>query len=179
MKAKFYLPLVLFMVLCGMFLYQLVREDYDKGDIPSPLIGKPAPAFELPYLHDQQRMFTPEDMKGQVWLLNIWASWCTTCNIEHPIFVDIARKKLLPIVGMDYKDDPEAGKAWLMRGGNPYDVVIMDREGRIAIDYGLYGVPESYLIDKQGIIRYKQIGAVTPKDWEEKLLPKIKELQAQ
>ena len=172
--TRFILPFVIFIVLAG-FLY--VGLGLNPREVPSPLIGKPAPAFTLPQLHEPEKQFSPQDMKGKVWLFNVWASWCSGCQIEHPLFMDLARRNIVTIIGMDYKDKPEDGQAWLLRGGNPYNLVVADRQGRIAIDYGVYGVPETYVIDKQGIIRFKQIGAVTPEVLQEKILPLVAELQ--
>jgi len=147
-------------------------------EVPSPLVGKPAPAFSLAQLHDPAKQFSPQDMKGQVWLLNVWASWCVSCKIEHPILLALSRKNIVPIYGLDYKDKREAGMAWLQEGGDPYVLSASDVEGRIGIDYGVYGVPETYVIDKQGVIRYKQIGPVTQESLREKILPLVAELQA-
>ena len=146
-------------------------------EVPSPLIGKPAPAFELPVLQQPDKRFVPADMKGKVWLLNVWASWCVTCREEHPLLVELSGKKVLPILGLNYKDKDEEAKAWLKRFGNPYDLSVVDAEGRIGLDYGVYGVPETYLIDAAGVIRFKHIGALTPAILEQKLLPLAKSLK--
>ena len=172
--TRFLWPLAIFLVVVG-FLY--AGLGLNPREVPSPLIGKPAPAFELPILHQPDKRFMPADMKGKVWLLNVWASWCATCREEHPLLVEISRKKLLPILGLNYKDkDPEA-KEWLKRFGDPYELSVVDAQGRIGIDYGVYGVPETYLIDAEGVIRYKKIGALTPADVEQKLLPLARSLQ--
>jgi len=172
--ARFILPFVIFMIV-AIFLY--VGLSLNPREVPSPLIGKEAPAFTLPLLHEPSRQFSPQEMKGRVWLLNVWASWCTACEQEHPLFMELSRRNIVQIYGMDYKDKREDGEAWLRRHGNPYRLVVSDMEGRVGIDYGVYGVPETYLIDKQGIIRYKHIGAVTPKILDETIIPLIKELQ--
>ncbi len=172
---RYILPFVLFLILAG-FLY--VGLGLNPREVPSPLVGKPAPAFTLPLTDDQSRKFSSQDMKGKVWILNVWASWCTACKDEHPILMNLARQNILPIYGMDYKDKPEDGLAVLRANGNPYALVLSDSEGRVGIDYGVYVVPETYVIDKDGIIRYKQIGAVTLKALNEKILPLVKELQA-
>jgi len=171
---RFIWPLIIFVVLAG-FLY--VGLGLNPREVPSPLIGKPAPAFTLPQLHDEKKSFSPADMQGQVWLLNVWASWCVSCREEHPVLIDLARQRIVPIYGLDYKDKPEDGKMWLARGGDPYVLSVLDREGRIGIDYGVYGVPETYVIDKQGIIRYKHIGPLTPQNLQDKILPLVAELQ--
>lgn len=172
---RFILPLVVFLIV-AIFLF--VGLGLKPHEVPSPLIGREAPAFMLPQLHEPARQFSPQDMKGKVWLFNVWASWCTACEHEHPVFMELSRQNLVPIYGMDYKDKPEDGEAWLRKHGNPYALVVSDAEGRVGIDYGVYGVPETYVIDKQGVIRHKQIGAVTPEILNEKILPMVKELQA-
>jgi cytochrome c biogenesis protein CcmG/thiol:disulfide interchange protein DsbE len=176
MKAlKFVIPLVVFLGLVAFFAVGLTR---DPREVPSPFIGKPAPAFTLTQLHDEKVAFTPEDMKGKVWLLNVWASWCVSCRVEHPLLVEIARQKVVPIVGLNYQDKRPEGLQWLTRFGDPYVLSAYDDEGRVGIDYGVYGVPETFVIDKQGIIRYKQIGPVTPEALEKKILPLIRKLNA-
>ncbi|MDO8466082.1 MAG: DsbE family thiol:disulfide interchange protein [Gallionella sp.] len=172
---RFILPFVVFMIMAA-FMY--VGLGLNPREVPSPLVGKAAPAFTLPQLQEPSQQFSPQDMKGKVWLLNVWASWCTACEGEHPVFMQLSRQNVVPIYGMDYKDKREDGEAWLRKHGNPYALVVSDMEGRVGIDYGVYGVPETYLIDKQGVIRYKQIGAVTPEILDEKILPLVKELQA-
>ena len=147
-------------------------------EVPSPLIDKPAPAFNLPQLQETDKKFSPQEMKGKVWLLNVWSSWCVSCKEEHPVLMELSQQNIVPIYGLDYKDKREDAEAWLQRGGDPYVLSVMDRDGRIGIDYGVYGVPETYVIDKQGIIRYKQIGPVTPQNLNEKILPMVAELQS-
>jgi cytochrome c biogenesis protein CcmG/thiol:disulfide interchange protein DsbE len=168
-------PFLVFMVL-AIFLY--VGLGLNPHEVPSPLINKPAPAFTLPQLHDTTKRFSSQDMKGQVWLLNVWASWCVSCREEHPVLMALAHKNIVPILGLDYKDKNDDGEAWLRNGGNPYTLVATDADGRVGIDYGVYGVPETYLIDKQGVIRYKQIGAITHENLQKNILPLIAELQA-
>jgi len=172
---RFMLPLVAFLVLAG-FLY--VGLGLNPREVPSPLIGKPAPAFTLPQLHEPNKQFSAQEMKGKVWLLNVWSSWCVSCREEHPVLVDLSRQNIVPVYGLDYKDKREDGEAWLERGGNPYVLSAMDAEGRVGIDYGVYGVPETYVIDKQGIIQYKEIGPVTPQNLKNKILPLVAQLQA-
>lgn len=172
---RFILPFVVFVIVAA-FLY--IGLGLNPREVPSPLVGKAAPAFVLPQLHEPSKQFSPQDMKGKVWLLNVWASWCTACESEHPVFMDLSRQNIVPVYGMDYKDKPENGAAWLRQHGNPYTLVISDSEGRVGIDYGVYGVPETYVIDKQGIIQYKHIGGVSMQVLNEKILPMVKELQA-
>jgi len=144
-------------------------------EIPSPLVGKPAPAFALAQL-DAGKTFGPQDMKGKVWLLNVWASWCTSCRQEHPHLLELGRRGVVPIVGLDYMDAREDGAKWLVKHGNPYQLSILDSDGKVGIDYGVYGVPETFVIDKRGVIRLKFAGPLTPEIIERKLLPLIKEL---
>jgi cytochrome c biogenesis protein CcmG/thiol:disulfide interchange protein DsbE len=172
---RFIWPLVAFLVLVA-FLY--VGLGLNPHEVPSPLIGKPAPAFTLPQLHDPVKQFSAQDMKGKVWLLNVWASWCVSCREEHPVLVELARQNIVPIYGLDYKDKREDGLDWLERGGNPYVLSASDTEGRVGIDYGVYGVPETYVIDKQGVIQYKEIGPVTPQSLQNKILPLVAQLQS-
>ena len=172
---KFVIPLAVFAGLVAFFAVGLTR---DPREIPSPFIGKPAPAFNLTQLHDEKVAFTPDDMKGKVWLLNVWASWCVSCRVEHPLLVEMSRSKVVPIVGLNYKDTRSDGVQWLSKFGNPYVLSAFDSEGRVGIDYGVYGVPETFVIDKQGVIRYKQIGPVTPEALEKTIMPLIKKLNA-
>jgi cytochrome c biogenesis protein CcmG/thiol:disulfide interchange protein DsbE len=173
MKKRFLWPLGLFIVLVGFLAVGLNR---DPSVVPSPLVGKPAPAFELPRLEGDQR-FAPKDMLGQVWMFNVWASWCVACREEHPVLVALAREKLLPIVGLNYKDQPADASLWLQRHGNPYGLSAVDADGRVGIDYGVYGVPETYIVDKAGVIRFKQIGPVTREVLDKTIRPLVQELQ--
>lgn len=176
MKAlRFAIPLAIFIALAIFFAVGLTR---DPREVPSPFIDKPAPAFKLAQLHEAGRVFTPEDMKGKVWLLNVWASWCVSCRVEHPLLVDMSRKNLVPIVGLNYKDRREDGVAWLTKFGNPYSLSAYDVDGRVGIDYGVYGVPETFVIDKTGVIRYKQIGPITQEALDNTILPLIRKLAA-
>jgi cytochrome c biogenesis protein CcmG/thiol:disulfide interchange protein DsbE len=170
----FLLPLAAFLVLAA-FLFRGLA--LNPREVPSPLIGKPAPAFARPQLHDAAKTFSQKDLAGQVWLLNVWASWCVACREEHPVLVELARQKAVPIVGLNYKDAPEDAKAWLKQFGDPYMLSVVDRDGRVGIDYGVYGVPETFLIDANGVIRHKQIGPLTPAAWEKTIRPKIEALR--
>ena len=168
-------PLGLFIVLVG---FLGVGLTLNPREVPSPLVGKPAPAFHLPQLHAPDKVFAQSDMTGKVWLLNVWASWCESCHVEHPILVALAKTGTVPIYGLNYKDQRNNGVAWLERFGNPYVLSAFDAQGRTGIDYGVYGVPETYVIDKQGVIRFKQIGPVTPAVLKEKILPLVAKLNA-
>ena len=174
MRLKALIPFVLFIILIaflgkGLFL--------NPREVPSPLVGKPAPNFTAPILGDATKTFSNADMKGKVWMLNIWASWCAACRDEHSLLLEM-RKYDLPLYGMAYKDVEQDAIDVLAKMGNPYIVTATDQDGRIGINYGVYGVPETYLIDQSGIIRYKQIGPITPMDLREKILPLLKELNS-
>ena len=145
-------------------------------EVPSPLIGKPAPAFDLPLLHAPERSFTQKEMLGKVWVLNVWASWCPPCLVEHPVVTALAKSGLAPVVGLNYKDRREDALPWLKRNGDPFLFSVADADGRIAMDYGVYGVPETYVIDRRGVIRYKHIGPLTPEVVRDKVEPLLKEL---
>ena len=175
MRLKFAIPLVVFVLLVGFFAVGLFR---DPREVPSPFIGRAAPAFKLEQLHQPQLAFSPEEMKGKVWLLNVWASWCAACRVEHPLLVEMSKQKLVPIVGLNYKDKRPDGQQWLVRHGDPYLLSVYDIDGRVGIDYGVYGAPETFVIDKQGVIRFKQIGPITPEVLDKKILPLIRKLNA-
>ncbi|MEY4495256.1 MAG: hypothetical protein RL744_320 [Pseudomonadota bacterium] len=174
MKAKFLIPLLLFIVLVGFLAVGLNRDPHE---LPSPLIGKQAPAFELPQLADPQKTFSPESMKGKVWILNVWASWCVACREEHPVLVELGKMQLAPLIGLDYKDKRDDAVAMLARQGNPYLLSAFDANGRVGIDYGVYGVPETYVIDKAGVIRFKHIGPITMELLNKKIIPLVSELK--
>ena len=191
---RFLLPLGLFVVLIGFLAVGLNR---DPREVPSPLVGKPAPAFNVPQLGDPTRTFGPQDMAGKVWLLNVWASWCVSCRQEHPLLVQYAKTHGINVIGLSYKEvrgdggvdanrlsaaeelqlSVQRANQWLTQHGNPYQLTAMDLDGRVGINYGVYGVPETYLIDKSGTIRYKQIGPITPDAMEKKILPLMAELE--
>jgi len=174
MRLKLLAPLAVFVVICGFLLVGLWR---DPREVPSPLIGKPAPAFKLAQLHEPAKMLGPSDMKGQVWLLNVWASWCTPCQLEHPVLVDFAARSRTPVLGLNYKDQPEAARQWLARLGNPYLATGVDADGRTGIDFGVYGVPETFVIDQAGVIRLRHAGPMTPEFLERTLVPLLRELE--
>jgi cytochrome c biogenesis protein CcmG/thiol:disulfide interchange protein DsbE len=168
------LPLAVFALLVVFLGKGLVLNP---GEVPSPLIGKPAPDFSLPRLHDPVAQISNKDMAGKVWMLNVWASWCVSCRQEHPLLVDLSRRGVVPIYGLNYKDTREEAVTWLQRLGNPYLASAYDVDGRVGLDYGVYGVPETYVIDAQGVIRYKQIGPISVEALQNKILPLIRELQ--
>jgi len=172
--SKYFIPLGGFIAICA---FLLIGLGLNPREVPSPFIGKPAPAFELASLHGADSRFATKDMAGKVWLLNVWASWCVACRDEHPLLVEVARQGTVPIVGLNYKDKPDQAKAWLRQFGDPYQLSVMDGDGRVGIDYGVYGVPETFLIDQRGIIRFKHIGPITRESWDKKMLPLIRDLQ--
>ncbi|MEA3292852.1 MAG: DsbE family thiol:disulfide interchange protein [Pseudomonadota bacterium] len=170
---RFLIPLALFAVLVVFLAIGLNR---DPREVPSPLIDKAAPAFELPTLHDPAKTISRDRMLGKVWLLNVWASWCVACRAEHPLVNDLAKQGIVDIIGLNYKDEHADAEAWLSAFGDPFTVSAYDYEGEVGIDYGVYGVPETFVIDKAGMIRYKQIGPIDDKAMQEKIIPLIKEL---
>lgn len=193
MKQRYLIPLAAFVVL---LIFLAIGLTLNPRDVPSPLKDKPAPAFTLPQLAAADKTFSPADMKGQVWLLNVWASWCVSCRVEHPLLVSFAQQGKLPIVGLSYKEvrgdsnidaaklSPEdelqltrqRSNVWLSQRGNPYTAVALDIDGRVGIDYGVYGVPETYVIDKAGLIRLKHTGPITPDSLQKQILPLVAEL---
>jgi cytochrome c biogenesis protein CcmG, thiol:disulfide interchange protein DsbE len=173
---RFLFPLALFLVLVG-FLF--VGLNLNPREVPSPLVGKSAPHFSLPRLDNPEKTFSPTEMLGRVWLFNVWASWCVACRDEHPLLMELSKSGVVPVYGMDYKDTRDKALQWLKHGGNPYVLSVMDMDGRVGIDYGVYGVPETYVIDKKGVIAYKQIGPLTDETLRTKILPLIIKLQAQ
>ncbi len=173
---KYIVPLLLFVVLA---VFLAIGLKLNPRDIPSPLIDQPAPAFSLPVLTKPEQKLSQQDLLGKVWMLNVWASWCVSCRSEHPVLNQLARLNVVTIVGLNYKDEPQAARQWLRQLGNPYTVSIMDIEGRTGIDYGVYGVPETFVIDKKGVIRYKFTGPVSQQDIEKIFLPMINTLKAE
>jgi cytochrome c biogenesis protein CcmG/thiol:disulfide interchange protein DsbE len=172
-STRFLIPLGIFIAVAA-FLFKGLS--LNPKEVPSPLIGKAAPEFSLPMLNNFETRFANSDMTGKVWLLNVFASWCGPCLDEHPVIVNFARSDTAPVLGFNYKDRPQAAAQWLDRHGDPYSQVVVDLDGRIGLDYGVYGVPETFLIDRAGIIRYKKIGPLTQADVVEDILPLIEEL---
>lgn len=171
---RFLLPLFVFL---GLVILLGVGLTLDPSEVPSPFIGKPAPSFSLPQVGDPAQRLGSTDLKGQVSLLNVWASWCVSCRQEHPVLNGLSKRGIVPIYGLNYKDEQEAALGWLNQYGNPYAASAFDADGKVGIDWGVYGVPETFVIDKQGIIRYKQTGPVTEQILEQTLLPLIRQLQ--
>ena len=171
----FLIPLAAFLALAVVLAVGL---KLDPREVPSPLIDKPAPKFALQRLDDAARTIRLDDMRGKVWVLNVWASWCVACREEHPLLVEFAKKKVVPLYGLNYKDQREDANRWLARFGNPYDASLYDVEGRVGIDFGVYGVPETFVIDQNGVIRLKHIGPLTPDVLANKIEPLLKKLDA-
>ena len=170
---RFALPVIILGLLAILLLAGLYQ---DPRVIPSPILGKPAPDFRLAVLGDQRRLFGPADMRGKPWVMNVWASWCVSCREEHAALLRIASSARVPIIGLNYKDAIREAQQWLSSRGNPYSVSVSDTDGRVGIDYGVYGVPETYLIDSHGIVRYKHVGPLTVEVWTAKLLPLLEKL---
>lgn len=172
------LPLIGFLVLLVLFGFGLWwNSSHDPNAVPSPLINKPAPAYALPYLEQPGKTLSKGDMLGQVYLVNVFGSWCYACGDEHPVLMAEAQRLGVPLIGYDYKDPAADAKAWLAKHGNPYTHVIADRSGRTAMNFGVYGAPETFLIDARGVIRYKHIGPLTPQVIDQTLEPKIRRLK--
>lgn len=171
--SRFVLPFVIFVILV---VFLAIGLRHDPHEVPSPLINKAAPAFQLPQLHEPTKTFSPEEMKGKVWLLNVWASWCISCREEHPLLLELARSGAVPLYGLNYKDKREDAISWLRELGDPYLLSAADLEGRVGIDYGVYGAPETYLIDRDGVIRFKHIGPLTPDVLQGRILPLVNDL---
>ncbi len=174
LRLRLLLPLAVFVLIVAFLWVGLSR---DPREVPSPLVGKAAPLFTLPQLHASDKTLGTADMKGQVWLLNVWASWCVSCRIEHPLLVELAKANVVPVIGLNYKDKTPEGIAWLAQHGDPYKLSVVDADGRVGIDWGVYGVPETFVVDKNGVIRYKQIGPLTKDALEQKILPLVRELR--
>jgi cytochrome c biogenesis protein CcmG/thiol:disulfide interchange protein DsbE len=171
--SRFVIPLVLFVVLVVFLAIGLGRDPHR---LPSALLNKPAPDFALPELRQPTRIVSPKEMRGKVWLLNVWGSWCQGCREEHPFLIEIAKTRAVPIYGLSWKDKREDALAVLAELGDPYVLNMSDFDGRVAIDYGITGAPETYLIDKNGMIRYKEPGQLTPEIMKNKILPLVQEL---
>lgn len=169
------LPLAIFVVLIAFLGVGLTLKP---REVPSPLIGKPLPSFALPQLGAPDRLFSAQDMRGKVWLLNVWASWCVACRLEHPVLVNLAKTNSVLIYGLNYKDQRDKAVEWLARFGNPYRESLSDTQGLVGIDLGVYGVPETFVIDKQGVIRHKQIGPITEQVLRDTILPLMRSLGA-
>ena len=172
---KRFLPVIVFAVLVA---FLAIGLKLDPREVPSPLVNKAAPAFSLPLLAQPATTLTPQDLRGKVWLLNVWASWCVSCRVEHPLLVELAKTGTVALYGLNYKDKRDDAMQWLRERGDPYLQSISDADGRVGIDYGVYGVPETFVIDREGVIRYKQIGPLTPESLRDTILPLVRKLGA-
>ena len=170
---RFAIPLGIFGLMIVLLGYGLTL---DPKKVPSPLIDKPAPVFSLPVLHQPDLKLSKKDMLGQVWVMNVWASWCVSCRAEHAIITQLAKQNLAPVIGLNYKDQSKDAIAWLKQFGNPYMASIVDLDGRVGIDWGVYGVPGTFIIGKDGLIKYKHIGPVTQESLEAEVIPMLKQL---
>ena len=172
---RYFIPLIVFAV---MLAFLAIGLQLKPREIPSPLIDKAAPRFSLPTLAAPEQTLSSQDLRGKVWVLNVWASWCVACREEHPLLVEMAKLNAVPIFGLNYKDKRADALGWLARFGNPYTASLSDTEGLVGIDYGVYGVPETFVIDKAGVIRHKVIGPVTAETIRDVILPLVRKLDA-
>lgn len=171
---RFIVPLLVFGGLSGVLAASL---SHDPRRLPSALIGAPAPAFTLPRLDDATRSLSPQSLRGRVWMMNVWASWCASCRDEHALLLALSRGNPAPVVGLNYKDEPDAARQWLQQAGDPYSASVSDRSGDVGIDYGVYGVPETFVVDRRGVVRYRRAGPMTQAELDTHVLPLIKRLQ--
>ena len=169
---RFILPVVIFLGLAGV-LYIGVRHSPDKSILVSALLGKPAPAFELPVLGEPERKLSPRQFAGKPWVMNVWGTWCVECREEHEVLLDIARRNQVPLVGLSWKDEDAAASEWLTQLGNPYSVVAVDHVGHTAIDFGVYGAPETFFIDAGGLVQYRHVGPMTIEVWEREFASRL------
>lgn len=169
---RFLLPLGVFALLAVVLGIGILHAP-EKGVIASPLVGKPAPQFALPDLIEPQRLVRSVDLKGRWYLFNVWGTWCAECRAEHETLLRVQHAGLVPLIGLDWKDDAGQARAWLAQLGNPYQEVAVDAEGRVAIDWGVYGAPETFLVNPRGIVVYKHVGALTDEVWSREILPRV------
>ena len=179
MKTSRWLPLAAFFALAALLAAGVwMSRNPDRDVLPSPLIGKPAPEFALPILHEPTRTVRLADLRGQPFLLNVWGSWCVECRVEHPVLTRFAETKRLRVVGYNWMDEPADALRWIEHFGNPFWLVLADVEGRAAIDGGIYGAPETFLVDGTGIIRWKHVGALTEDVIADELMPALQQVEA-
>ena len=173
------LPFFVFVALCGLLGFGIWwNTHHEMNEVPSPLVGKTAPEFTLPLLYEPTKSLGRKDLLGQPYLLNVFGSWCPTCQDEHPFLMREGKSLGIRLIGLDWKDQPEAAKRWLKQFGNPYQTIIVDEDGHAGIDFGVYGAPETFLVDAQGVIRYKRIGMLTPDVIASELKPQIAAISA-
>jgi cytochrome c biogenesis protein CcmG/thiol:disulfide interchange protein DsbE len=175
--TRFLLPLALFILLAAVLAIG-IRHSPEKGIIASPLLGKPAPRFTLPSLTDPAHEVRSADFRGHWYLFNVWGTWCGECRQEHEMLLEVRRAGVVPIIGLDWKDDDAQALGWLRQLGNPYESVAIDRSGRAAIEWGVYGAPETFLVNPQGVVVYKHVGALTSETWTHEILPRVSGLPA-
>lgn len=178
-RLKLFFPLLVFVALAVLFTVVLRDEDYDPQALPSALINKPMPSFQLPALLDEQRQLNEKDLIGKVALVNVWATWCISCRVEHPYLIRLTEEEKLPIYGINYKDDSQEAQKWLKTLGNPYRFNVVDADGRLGLDLGVYGAPETYVLDKKGIIRYKHVGVINESVWQSHLKAVVTQLRGE
>lgn len=171
---RFVLPLAIFLGLVVMLGLGLQR---DPRALPSALLERPVPAIALPLLEDPQQRLELDSMRGQVWLLNVWASWCAPCRQELPVLLELSQRDQVPIYGLNYKDQPDKARALLRVAGNPYKASALDADGRVGMDFGIQGVPETFVIDGRGLVRFRHTGPVTPQIWSEQLMPAVRSVK--
>lgn len=176
MQTRFLIPMA---IVLGLLVILAIGLTLNPREVPSPLIDKQAPAFSLPRLHQPDQLITEQSLKGEITLLNVWASWCVACREEHAQIERLANDYGLTVIGLNYKDKPEDALGWLAHFGNPYSVVAVDGDGRVGIDWGVYGVPETFVVDSHGKIRYKHIGPIKPGQVEEVIMPRVQLIQGE
>ncbi len=170
--SRFLIPGIVFLALATVLYVGVVRSP-NKSTQQSALLGKPAPDFDLPSLQDEGTRVTRAQLAGRPWVLNVWGTWCVECRVEHQVLLDIARQNAVPLIGLNWKDDDAAARQWLAELGNPYTAIAADREGRTAIDFGVYGAPETFFIDEHGIVQYRHVGAMSEEIWEREFLARL------
>jgi cytochrome c biogenesis protein CcmG/thiol:disulfide interchange protein DsbE len=175
---RFVVPLIAFALLVVVLAIG-VRRAPEKSTIESVLIGRPAPSFDLPRLGNEPGLFRSADWRGRAFLLNVWGTWCVECRAEHDVLLAIKRSGVVPLIGLNWKDDDALALRWLEELGNPYDAVAADREGRVAIDWGVYGAPETFLVDARGIVVHKHVGPLSEQIWARDFLPQLQPVAAQ
>ncbi len=171
---RYFLPLAILVVVAGLFWVGL---GLNPTVVPSPLVGKPVPEFTLPTLEADRGPFSHTDLRGRTTMVHVWATWCESCRAEHPLLMTFARRGLVPIVGLNYKDEDEAARRWLAHAGDPYELNLVDADGRVGIDWGVYGTPETFIVDRDGVIRFKQVGPLTERVIENELVPLLRLLE--
>jgi cytochrome c biogenesis protein CcmG, thiol:disulfide interchange protein DsbE len=170
--TRFLIPGLAFLLLAGV-LYIAVEHSPNKSTMQSALLGKPAPAFDLPLLGDPSQHLTRAQLDGHPWVLNVWGTWCVACREEHAALLEISRQGALPLIGLDWKDQDDEALEWLRQLGNPYNAVVVDKDGRTAIEFGVYGAPETFFIDERGIVQYRHVGAMTAEVWQHEFLSRL------